>query len=324
MNRTHVCPCLAFALFAIAVADSAASAAAPAPRPPSQQPAPTGRHIRARDGDLVMIERDARMTVVRRWEGNVRTVFDPARRWLLLLADYGGPRGDSPDGTVDWVYTFRDLSAEWPLGARWEGIAFVDEYFTIEGGSRALAISTPAGVWELVSPPADITLGDQTPAARVTYRGATRGKSTGLSFDQAEERHVKDLAAQTGDPGRISITTGSGPVAGVTLESGVVVRSPTADALRAPVRAGSLPQPAKLFDVRPVYPQKAREARITGTVLVEITIGTDGAVTDARVLRSIPLLDAAALEAVRQWRYDVTLVNGVPTPMRMVVTIPFP
>ena len=53
------------------------------------------------------------------------------------------------------------------------------------------------------------------------------------------------------------------------------------------------------------------------------TIGPDGAVKDAKVLRSIPLLDQAALDAVRQWQFTPTLLNGVPGPVIMTVTVQF-
>jgi len=56
---------------------------------------------------------------------------------------------------------------------------------------------------------------------------------------------------------------------------------------------------------------------------LEITIGPDGKVSDARVLRSIPLLDQAALDAVRQWVFTPTLLNGVPVPVIMTVTVNF-
>ena len=62
---------------------------------------------------------------------------------------------------------------------------------------------------------------------------------------------------------------------------------------------------------------------MTGEVIVEITIGVDGAVTNARVLRSIPLLDQAALDAVRQWRYTPTLLDGRPVPVVMTVQVAF-
>ncbi|MND07525.1 Gram-negative bacterial tonB protein [compost metagenome] len=60
-----------------------------------------------------------------------------------------------------------------------------------------------------------------------------------------------------------------------------------------------------------------------GVVIIEATISTTGTVTDVRVLRSIPLLDQAAIDAVRQWQYSPTLLNGVPVPVIMTVTVQF-
>ncbi|MGE0461170.1 MAG: energy transducer TonB [Vicinamibacterales bacterium] len=92
----------------------------------------------------------------------------------------------------------------------------------------------------------------------------------------------------------------------------------------APVRPGAeIRVPAKIYDVAPLYPAIARAARVQGLVIIEATIGTDGAVQDARVLRSVPLLDEAALAAVRQWRYSPTLLNGRPVPVVMTVTVNF-
>ena len=91
-----------------------------------------------------------------------------------------------------------------------------------------------------------------------------------------------------------------------------------------PVRAGgNIPTPTKIKDVRPVYPPDAIQARIQGVVIIEATIGKDGAVEKARVLRSIPLLDPAALDAVRQWRFTPTTLNGEPVPVIMTVTVQF-
>ena len=93
---------------------------------------------------------------------------------------------------------------------------------------------------------------------------------------------------------------------------------------QAPIRlTGSIRPPTKIKDVRPTYPIDAQSKRIQGQVLIEATIGVDGSVTDARVVRSIPELDRAALDAVRQWRYTPTLIGGVPSPVIMTVTVSF-
>jgi protein TonB len=93
---------------------------------------------------------------------------------------------------------------------------------------------------------------------------------------------------------------------------------------QAPVRVGgNIKAPQKVKDVKPVYPSIAQSARVQGVVIIEATIGPDGKVKDAKVLRSIPLLDQAALDAVRQWEFTPTLLNGVPVPVIMTVTVNF-
>ena len=84
--------------------------------------------------------------------------------------------------------------------------------------------------------------------------------------------------------------------------------------------AARIRSPKKTLDVAPVYPEAARQAGISGVVVVELTIGADGSVTAAKVLRSVPALDDAALDAVKQWRYQPELVNGKAVPF--VVTAP--
>jgi periplasmic protein TonB len=93
---------------------------------------------------------------------------------------------------------------------------------------------------------------------------------------------------------------------------------------QAPVRVGgAIKQPTKLKNVPPVYPPIAQSARVQGVVIIEATIGADGKVKDAKVLRSIPLLDQAALDAVKQWVFTPTLLNNVPVPVIMTVTVNF-
>ena len=86
---------------------------------------------------------------------------------------------------------------------------------------------------------------------------------------------------------------------------------------------GNIRSPKKVADVAPTYPPIALQAGIEGIVILETVIAEDGSVRDVRVLRSIPLLDAAAVEAVRQWRFTPTLLNGEPIPVVMTVTVEF-
>jgi protein TonB len=92
----------------------------------------------------------------------------------------------------------------------------------------------------------------------------------------------------------------------------------------APVRVSAgIKEPRRVAYIPPVYPEIARIARVEGIVIVDCTIDRDGRVIDARVLRGHPLLDEAAVSAVRRWVYMPTLLNGVPVPVLMTVTVRF-
>ncbi len=86
---------------------------------------------------------------------------------------------------------------------------------------------------------------------------------------------------------------------------------------------GNIRAPERIGYVAPDYPPIAQTARIQGIVIIEATIGVDGQVMNARLLRSVPLLDEAALAAVRQWTYTPTTLNGMPVPVIMTVTVNF-
>ena len=75
--------------------------------------------------------------------------------------------------------------------------------------------------------------------------------------------------------------------------------------------------------MNPVYPEDAKAAGIEGIVVLDVVIGENGSVIEARVIRSIPELDQAAIDAVLQWQYEPTLLNGEPVEVECNVTINF-
>ena len=100
--------------------------------------------------------------------------------------------------------------------------------------------------------------------------------------------------------------------------------APPYPAPSAPVRVGgNIKTPTKVRDVRPMYPPDAQAAKIQGVVIIEATINADGRVSDAKILRSIPMLDDAALAAVREWEFTPTYLNGAAVPVIMTVTVNF-
>jgi protein TonB len=91
-----------------------------------------------------------------------------------------------------------------------------------------------------------------------------------------------------------------------------------------PVRVGGqIKPPTQTKKVQPVYPPEALAAKVSGVVILEAVIGLDGKVVNATVLRSVPLLDQAAIDAVTQWEYAPTLLNDAPVPIIMTVTVTF-
>ena len=78
-----------------------------------------------------------------------------------------------------------------------------------------------------------------------------------------------------------------------------------------------------VYTVRADYPDIARQAGVEGTVVVQALVGTDGRVRDTRVVRSIPMLNGAALEAVRQWRFKPAATSGKPVAAWVSVPIAF-
>ena len=91
-----------------------------------------------------------------------------------------------------------------------------------------------------------------------------------------------------------------------------------------PVRVGdNVKAPERIRYVPPVYPEIAMSARVSGIIVLEAVVAANGSVTDVQVLKSVPLLDQAAIDAVKEWAYAPTTLNGVPVPIIMTVTVNF-
>jgi TonB family protein len=86
---------------------------------------------------------------------------------------------------------------------------------------------------------------------------------------------------------------------------------------------GSIVEPKRVFYVPPIYPADAAAAGVEGTVIIEAFLAKDGTVKAAKILRSVPGLDQAALGSVQQWRFTPTLLNRVPVEILMTVSVTF-
>lgn len=142
------------------------------------------------------------------------------------------------------------------------------------------------------------------------------------SYGRTKELAVAAKAA--GDKAAADGAAGKEKADAVAARAKADAAAARAKARVAPLRVGGrIMPPRKIKDVQPMYPAVAQSARVSGAVTIEATIGPDGKVIDAKVVRSNPLFDQAALDAVRQWEYLPTLLNGVPVPVLVTVTINF-
>jgi TonB family protein len=153
---------------------------------------------------------------------------------------------------------------------------------------------------------------------------AGAGAEMALAFRQESTTSVAgllDAAKQATDAGRLEEAEASVRQALAILHAAQPRAVPTpSGAVRI---GGDIKEPRKIVDVPPVYPAAARAAGIQGIVILEATIDTQGYVADAHVLRGVPELDDAALDAVRQWAYTPTLLSGQPVAVVMTVTVNF-
>lgn len=125
-----------------------------------------------------------------------------------------------------------------------------------------------------------------------------------------------------GDPQGVPNGVVSGIYTGTPLPE--VTAPPAPPPPKEPLRVGgAILEPQKIRNVTPVYPLIAQRASVQGVVILEAVIGEEGRIRNLRVLRSIPLLDQAAVDAVRQWLFTPTLLNGEPVPVVMTVTVAF-
>jgi periplasmic protein TonB len=184
---------------------------------------------------------------------------------------------------------------------------------------RALAFFTPSDVIVPVVPPPHRVSIDHASAKAVA---PDRSAAPTVAPNGIPPENIGDTSngvVDSGAPTAIGAIDGIGN-AGI----GVVVAPSAPPPPMTPMRLhAGIREPRKIADVAPVYPQLAQASHVEGIVIIEATIDVRGTVQAARVLRSVTLLDQAALDAVRQWKFTPALLNGVPVPVIMTVTVNF-
>jgi TonB family protein len=145
-----------------------------------------------------------------------------------------------------------------------------------------------------------------------------RARDLAVTARTASEKASADTAAAKA---RADADAAAAAAVAARARAGAEMRTKLAKTAVRP--GGAIRPPTKVKDVAPVYPAIARSNRIGGTVQLELTLGPDGKVVNAQVLKSVPLLNQAALDAVREWEYAPTKVKGVAVPVIFNVAIDF-
>jgi protein TonB len=139
-----------------------------------------------------------------------------------------------------------------------------------------------------------------------------------------KEEAEPDLGGMAGGvPGGVAGGSAGGVLGGVIGGAGTAPPPPP-KATPKRVTVGGNVQAARLVNrVQPLYPPLARQTRISGTVKLHAIIGKNGAVEQLQVVSGHPLLVQSALDAVRQWRYQPTLLNGDPVEVDTEIDVIF-
>ncbi|HLG17686.1 MAG TPA: energy transducer TonB [Blastocatellia bacterium] len=206
-------------------------------------------------------------------------------------------------------------------------------------GTKTILVGPPPKLGRDPRPPADHS-GETTSASDsrrplsledIIARASTQQPASPPNFVPIDQRNVGPGHGDGGDP--FGIPGGIGPNVGGAGSGGdapppppQVVRTQPAQSQmpQGPVRIPSkVLQGRALTRVAPPYPRPAQQIHVQGSVAVEIIVGVDGRVESARAISGHPLLIRAAVEAARGWRFQPTLLNGVPVQATGVITFIF-
>jgi len=181
--------------------------------------------------------------------------------------------------------------------------------------------SDPAGLFQFTGLPAgDYQLETGLAGFAMVQGRVTLAAGQNLRQDVVfQVGSLQETITTTGPP-----DSGAATAAGKDREPRKVVAQPEIDPCSQSAAGGCITQPKKIRDVRPRYPRQLWEAGTGGLVKIEGRIGTDGFLKDLRVMAPAdPDLASAATEAVGQWLYSQTRLDGVPIEVRVIITVNF-
>ena len=223
----------------------------------------------------------------------------------------------------------RRARSRWTLvGSLCAHVAFIAVIVVVPivSGASVPAIGDRVNLFVMAAPP---PLPPSPPPAAVT---PTRPLPADIKVDAAPVMaadHVPVEPLTLPSPPGIGVPGALAPVNANAVPGAVLSASSSATLGVPPIPTdpirvgGDIKAPARLVYAAPAYPPIAIQGRIEGTVVLEAVIDETGVVKDLRVVRSIPLLDRAAIDAVAKWRYTPTRLNGVAVSVLMTVQVTF-
>lgn len=141
-------------------------------------------------------------------------------------------------------------------------------------------------------------------------------------IEKVVEQPQPDVGMTGGVPGGVPGGSAGGVLGGII--GGAPGGLPPPPKPTAPLRVGGNVMAAKIInETKPAYPQIARMAHVSGTVMLHAIIAEDGTIQQLTFLSGPALLRQAALDAVRQWRYAPTTLNGQPTKVDTTISVVF-
>lgn len=156
----------------------------------------------------------------------------------------------------------------------------------------------------------------------LTYKGIFLRMQASMTDDAAQHQVLLRQADQLREKARALQPTAPAGISSVLLPPSPEFQA-VLDQLKPLRVGGNIKMPVKVHDVKPDYPPIAQSARVQGVVIVEAIIDATGKIAASRVIRSIPLLNEAALASVNQWEFTPTLMDGQAVPIMMTVTVNF-
>lgn len=236
----------------------------------------------------------------------------------------------------------QSILAGHPSGGRWSFVASLATQLLLVTlavllpllNTNRLSLIETASPLSLPPPPAAAPAAQaQTRAVRTQPTANSRGFTAPARIPQRAAIIVNEPSAPVLSASGPGVPGGIGPAAsgdpfGLLSKTAppppVKAETHVETAPAKPIRVGTGVQEAKLLRrVIPSYPPLARQARISGTVQLVGVIARDGTIEDLRVVSGHPLLVKAALDAVRQWVYKPTLLNGEPVEVICPIDVHF-